>query len=254
MKQIICLLILLLWGFTACGRTDRPAETATTAATEILTTAASEPAQPEHSAYYIPGLDEESLITYFNEVVLDAEFTDGGDASLVQKWDQKILYSVTGQPTGKDLSVLEKMVQWLNQIPGFPGMAPVEPGEFANLQIHFTDEQGMVARLGEEYRGLDGAVRFWYDGENRIYEGVICLRTDLDQKTRNSVIQEEIYNGMGPVQDTDLRQDSLIWSGFSTPQDMTDVDRLIMTLLYHPGIRCGMNREDCQRVIRELYD
>ena len=72
-------------------------------------------------------------------------------------------------------------------------------------------------------------------------------------KGRNSVILEEIFNGLGPVQDTDLRKDSICYSGYSTPQELTAVDELILKLLYHPRILPGMNYDECAAVIRELY-
>ena len=62
-----------------------------------------------------------------------------------------------------------------------------------------------------------------------------------------------IYNGLGPVQDTDLRGDRLIYSGYTTPQEPTRMDMLIMELLYHPSLRCGMNSAECAEVIRLLY-
>ena len=82
---------------------------------------------------------------------------------------------------------------------------------------------------------------------------MICIRTDIDQQVRNSVIMEEIYNGLGPVQDTSLRKDSIIYSGFSQPQWLTAVDELIVKLLYHPDIKCGMDAAACESVIRSVY-
>ncbi|MBR6561952.1 MAG: DUF2927 domain-containing protein, partial [Oscillospiraceae bacterium] len=79
------------------------------------------------------------------------------------------------------------------------------------------------------------------------------VRHDLSQTLRNSVILEEIYNGLGPVQDTNLRPDSLIYQAYSEPQWLTDIDELIMRLLYHPEIRPGMNAQECEQVIRRLY-
>ena len=76
---------------------------------------------------------------------------------------------------------------------------------------------------------------------------------DLDQEVRNSVILEEIFNGLGPVQDTDLREDSIAYSGYSIPQELTEIDELILKLLYHPDIVCGMNAQECEAVIRQLY-
>ena len=86
-----------------------------------------------------------------------------------------------------------------------------------------------------------------------IYDATICYRTDLDQYLRNSVILEEIYNGLGPIQDTALRPDSLIYQGFSEPQWVTPVDELILKLLYHPSILPGMDAQQCEQVIRSLY-
>jgi hypothetical protein len=88
---------------------------------------------------------------------------------------------------------------------------------------------------------------------NEIYDATICYRNDIDQYIRNSVILEEIYNGLGPLQDTSLRTDSICFSGYSTPQSLTEVDELILKLLYHPEIRCGMNKEQCAQVIQSLY-
>ena len=210
------------------------------------------PTVPIHSPYYIPGLDVETLITYFNEIVLDAEFVEGGDATLVQKWDEKILYYIHGETTETDMTVFQSMVDWLNTLPGFPGMGPAENEAAANMQIYFTDYRGLQDRMGEKYAGNDGAVIFWYQ-DHRIYDATVCYVTEVDQETRNSIILEEIYNGLGPVQDTWLREDSLVYAGYSTPQSMTEVDRLILTLLYHPDIQCGMNSEECATVIRQLY-
>ena len=224
----------------------------TTAPTTEATTAPTETQPVSHSEYYISGLDVDTLIRYFNEVVLDAEFSDSGNASLVQKWDRRVIYYINGEPTDEDMRFLESTASWLNSIPGFPGMMRTENSEAANLQIYFTDAQGLVNLMGDRYSGCDGGVTFWYD-YNRINRGIICYRADIDQYVRNSVIQEEIYNGMGPVQDTNLRTDSMIYSGYSTPQQMTAVDKLIMTLLYHPSIDYGMTKAECEKVIRQLY-
>ena len=114
------------------------------------------------------------------------------------------------------------------------------------------DAANMIELMGDTFSGLDGAVTFWYDF-NEIYDAVICCRTDIDQYTRNSVILEELYNGLGPIQDTSLRQDSIIYSGFSEPQKLSQMDELLLKLLYHPQLSCGMDAENCEAMIRQLY-
>ena len=286
MKRFLCMLLCLalalsLWG---CGRkpeilpepsvkeaptepeitepaTTQPEETEPAPTEPEVTEPAptepevTEPAEtiPEHSPLYLENVPVEDVIRWFNEVSLDSEFSDGGDATLVQKWDEPIAFMVHGDYTEEDWATLTRFTQWLNTLEGFPGISETQDSAEANLNIHFTDAQGLVNIMGQDFVGLDGAVTFWYDGDNAIYQEVICIRTDLEQEVRNSVIMEEIYNGLGPVQDTILREDSLIWQGYSWPQELTAVDELILRLLYHPAIARGMNALDCEEVIRTLY-
>ncbi len=264
MKRIIAwILICLMAALAGCAVTpDEPVVTTQSSTVAPPTTAPStqpptepttEPTTaPLHSELYIPGLDVEDVILYFNEVSLAAEYSDNGDPSVVQKWDEPIYYRIQGEATDEDLIVFNNMVAWLGTVEGFPGMFPAPEDYMTNLEVYFCTAEELEARMGENYVGSDGAVIYWYI-DDRIYTADICYSTDIGQYTRNSVILEEIYNGLGPVQDTDLREDSLIYSGFSEPQWMTDIDELIMKLLYHPSIQPGMNAEECETIIRQLY-
>ena len=212
------------------------------------------PTEPvaEHSDLYIDWLSVEEVILYFNEVVLDAEYKNAGDSSLLQKWTSPITYWIGGDPTDEDLARMDMIAENLNAIEGFPGISETDGEWTANMQIYFCTHQELVDRMGYgEY--LDGAVTFWFDDWNQIYYSVICVRTDLNQYLRNSVLLEEIYNGLGPVQDTALRTDSIISKSYNEVQQMTKIDLLILQLLYHPDMKCGMNAAQCEEVIRQLY-
>ena len=228
-----------------------PAELPTEPATEPPT----EPPEtlPPHSALYIPGLEVEDVITYFNEVCLDAEFVNSGNATLLQKWNTPIICSLNGEYTAEDYDTLMRLFDWLNNVEGFPGISLSEHDYEVNLRIYFCTQEKMINLLGDNFYNCDGGVTFWYDGYNQIYNATICYRTDLNQHLRNSVILEEIYNGLGPVQDTNLRPDSIIYAEFTQPQALTEVDELILKLLYHPDMKCGMNAAQCEAVIRQLY-
>lgn len=230
-----------------------PTTSPSTAPTEDTTIPATLPTEPAHSALYIPGIDAEDVITWFSEVCLAAEFVNSGNPNFLQKWDCTIFYMIHGNPTKDDRAILESFAQWLNAMDGFPGIyETVNPLE-ANLDIYFCTYPEMISLMGDWTYGLDGCVTFWYDGADRIYDATICVRTDLSQHLRNSVILEELYNGLGPIQDTSLRSDSLIYADYSTPQELTNIDKLILQLLYHPDMKCNMNFSQCENVIRELY-
>lgn len=258
-KRIILttLFLCLMLVFSACKESTVPVETQPSSETTVDTQPTEKTTQPTetepaHSPLYIQGLDVEDVIQYFNEVCLDAEIVTGGDATVLQKWTSPIYYMLNGNPTKEDLLVLFDFVAWLNTIEGFPGMQQSHILGEANLQIHFCTQQKLLDIMGDDYTYVDGAVTFWYEN-NAIYDATICYRTDLHQNLRNSVILEEIYNGLGPIQDTVLRPDSIIYSEFSTPQALTAVDELILRLLYHPQMLPGMNADECEAVIRQLY-
>lgn len=264
MKKWFCLtaltLVLLLAGCSPASAPS-PTETAVPETTVPETTVPPTTAQPETlpppPASVVPespeaAPDVEDVILYFNEVCLDAEFINSGNPNFLQKWEEPILYQIHGSPTEEDLTVLTDFAQWLNTIPGFPGIREANNRESANLQIHFCSPEEMVKQMGSQFSCMDGAVTFWYDN-NVIFDAIICIRNDIGQTLRNSVILEEIYNGLGPVQDTDLRPDSIIYAGYSEPQSLTEVDKLLLKLLYHPDMRCGMNAAECEEVIRTLY-
>lgn len=267
MKKVARLLLLLLCValMAGCGMQETtptappteaaPSETAvpvTEPPSPETIPATEAPTQPSHSEFYIEGLPVEDVLLYFNEVVLDAEYFSTGDPSLVQKWTVPISYIIHGTPTDEDRDILRSFTERLNTMDGFPGISEAADPVAANLRIHFCDQEEMMALMGEDYIGLDGAVTFWYEN-HEIYDAIICIRTDLGQNLRSSVILEEIYNGLGPVQDTWLREDSIIYGGYSEPQALTPIDELLLNLLYHPDILCGMDAAECESVIRQLY-
>ena len=265
MKKILAVLLSVLLTFSACAFLPEisagPVPDATTEPSTVPSTEASappsetaEPTEPPalHSPLYIEGLSVDALILYFEEICLDAEIVNSGDPSRLQKWAEPLLYQVTGSPTAEDLEQLDRFTRWLETVEGFPGIREAGSEEPPNVDIHFCDAEQMASLLGDWTWGCDGGVTFWYDAD-KIWSATVCIRTDIPQEVRNSVILEELYNGLGPVQDTDLREDSLIWSGYSSPQWLTDVDMLILQLLYHPSLEPGMDRESCAEAIRSLY-
>ena len=285
-KITACILALML--LTGCTQETPPSTTAATETTAAITTAAhtqpptdtTAPTQvtevtettvpietteqtvpppentaetePAHSALYLPDVSAEDMVTYFNEVCLDAEFVNDGDASVLQRWESPIYYQVYGEPTDRDLQVLADMCQWLNSVDGFPGIYETTATWQENYSIYFCDQDELINRMGDGYYGVDGAFTFWYS-DNVIYDCTVCIRTDLEQEVRNSVILEELYNSLGPAQDTNLRQESIIYAGYSIPQALHPIDEVILKLLYHPDLLVGMHSNDCEPVIRSLY-
>ena len=254
MKRIGILLLTATVSLTASGCIEPSVSSGPIGnTTAVTTTSATTAPQPLHSPLFLDGINTHEVISWFNEVCLDAEFVNSGDATRLQKWYAPIRYNVRGTPTDADLAVISEFAVYANTIEGFPGIRQADETDYGNLQIRFCSQQELIDILGDTFQGQDGGVTFWYDGDNRIYQATICIRNDLDQHLRNAVILEELYNGLGPIQDTTLRPDSIIYAEFSEPQALTAVDKLLLKLLYHPQMACGMDADECETVIRQLY-
>ena len=141
--------------------------------------------KPEHSDLYIEKYTLEDILSYFEEVVLRMEYSDGtGDVTCVQKWLSPIYYQLYGSYTDTDVSKLNELFTQLNNIDGFPGIYPATDTNYKNLTINFLET-------------------------NELYKARIGYRTDIDI--------------------------------------------LILKLLYNPKIELGMSYAGCAEIIKELY-
>lgn len=249
---LLVMLSLFLPGCQTCTEsTDIPSVAGTTEAAMVPPTT-----QPLHSDMYLSQYSQEQILTWFEEVVLDMEYSEGeGDITLVQKWTSPIGFRIYGKPTREDLAVLNDLIARLNQIPGFPGFYTAEAEGLEALQIRFLDEDTFRDSFSGVVNGEDayGATQFWYYTQtNEIHSAQIGCRTDISQNERNSVLVEEIVNALG-LSDTLLREDSITYQYSNDNTDLSQADWILLKLLYHSEIRCGMNRDQCAEVIRQLY-
>lgn len=266
MKNELCLILLLAVSTLLCACTrEAPDEDAAiqticeTWNTETAETAVpdfTETTAPAHSPLYHPDYTPEQIWEYFEEVVLHTEYTDGiGDATLVQKWLDPIGIRIYGDATEEDLAVLEDLFAQLNQIPGFPGFYTAEAEGLEQLRISFLDPENFRADFSDAVGGEEsyGAAQYWYYTDtNQIYSGRIGCRTDIPQWERNSVLVEEIVNILG-ISDTILREDSVTYQYSNENTVLSNADRILLNLLYHPDMRCGMDAESCAAMIQALY-
>lgn len=255
--KFLCLAFALLLLLTGCVNSAPTPDTTvpTTLQTEEITEPTVE-TKPLHSELYLSDYSVEEITEYFNEVVLDVEYTDGtGDATLVQKWLFPIYYNIYGNPTDEDLAVLNDLCDQLNAVPGFPGIYPVSGMVQENLSISFFSPDVFRDEFSSVVNGEDayGATQFWYYTDtNELYNARIGHRTDIPQAERNSIIVEEIINTLG-ITDTVLREDSIVYQYSNENLTLSDVDWVILKLLYDPAIRPGMDKDACEAVIRQLY-
>lgn len=262
MKSKLFFLLLLTFLLFLCGCSDSVQKTEIetsqeTAIPAVTVPETTESTAPLHSDRYLPEYTLEQITAYFEEVVLDIEYSDGtGNVQVVHKWMAPISYRVYGTPTEEDLAVLNSLFAELNRIPGFPGFYTAEVEGLENLSISFLEPDIFRDSYSAVVNGEDsyGATQFWYyTDSNEIYSARIGYRTDISQAERNSILVEEIINTLG-ISDTVQREDSITYQYSNTNTALSAVDWVLLKLLYHPDVQCGMDGEDCAVVIQGLYN
>ena len=258
MKKHICLVLVLALSliFGACTGSDTQEKKAdTTLSSKKNTTSyegASKTHTPSHSKLYLPNCSQQQMIDYFGEIVFNSEYGTGTSTS-VKKWNVPIRYRIYGTATKKDLEVLTDLFAQLNKIDGFPGIYAADDEE--NLIISFLGVEDFNTSFSESVKGEDayGATEFWYYNDtNEIYTARIGYRTDVGQATRVSILIEEIINMLG-VSDTEMREDSIVYQYSNDNTTLSDIDWVILKLLYDPQIKCGMNADSCNDILKKIY-
>lgn len=208
-----------------------------------------------HSGLYNENYTVEEIIYFFNEIVLNTEYpANETDSVLLTKWKTPIYYAIQGDHYSSDEAILENLFSQLNQIEGFPGIYEAESIYTSNLDIYFCTYDEFYDSFGEmiNYEPSDGAVTYWYNDNYEITYEKIGYMNYLEEPIRTSVMLEEIINGLG-TSDTLIRTDSIVYQYGSEVTSLSDVDMIILRLLYNPLMKCGMNAEQCEKVIRQLY-
>ena len=213
-----------------------------------------EPTEQPHSVFYVSGYSVDQIIAYFNEVALGMENAAAdGNAALVQKWDRPIYYRIEGMPNRKDAQTLDGLAKQLNAVEGFPGIQAATALE-QNLTIYFLKDAEFKTQFGHILEGetADGVVQLWHNDSNGTYTGRIGYRQEADQEIRDAIIPEKLVNLLG-ISRVTMEKEISEDTDEAPVVKLSDLDWSVIKLLYNPRIHNGMNADECEMIIRELY-
>lgn len=242
---------------TATGApTNETAETAvTTQATTAPTTEPTEaPTEEPHSGFYAQGVSADQIIAHFNKVVLGIESNAGtGETALVQKWENPINYRIEGMPNRQDAQNLNNLAKHLNVIEGFPGIQAAK-GLEKNLTIYFLKDEEFKTQFAHvmEEESKYGVVQVWHNDSDGVYSARIGYSQSASQELRDLLIPEKLAEMLG-VNDVTVQKEITTDLKPKTIIDLSELDWSVIKLLYNPRIHNGMNADECEMIIRELY-
>lgn len=168
-----------------------------------------------------------------------AEYGTRGDNLI--RWEEPLRIYVGGSPTRADLNTLNSfMIQLACRVPNLPNMTRVDSAASANVTIYFVPLAQMKNYVTDYREGNWGYVYYRYRNF-RLVSMQIAIATDVtDQKARNHLIMEEMVNGLGLGNDHYVYSDSITYQPWTTVQELSDVDWLMLNMIYHEDAYPGM--------------
>ena len=199
-----------------------------------------DPAAPEGGGIGTSTASAGEILDYFAEIAFGSEYGDSSDK--LCRWENEILYTVTGAPTKADLELISIIVDSLNSINGFPGMREAGTLEDANFEIMFVTRDKIVELFDDADMSCTGMSEYrWYTESCEIFEARAAIDCE-EEAERNSTICEEILQSMGLAMDSYAHPDSVFYQGPCYYSRPSKLDYAVLKLLYSPKLEAGMSR------------
>ncbi|MES2454167.1 MAG: DUF2927 domain-containing protein [Bacteroidota bacterium] len=199
----------------------------------------------------------QEAINYFNEICLGSEY--GSKVPLTRKFKGKaLIYIVKDSAYHEQVNFLDKVLTDFNRltIDGFK-IALTNDSSTANIQLYLCSDKLIKTRkrfnrvTADFYGYFDSAIKNSYIGDSQIF-----INVDKPLMMQKAAILEEVVQSVGFFNDSDLYFNSIF---FQYKYDMkfktitlSDLDKKIISFLYHPLMKPGLNRLQTVEVIREI--
>lgn len=189
---------------------------------------------------------------------LDAAFSPeyaGDERDFLLRWTKPIRASLAGDYTPEEEAFFEAFLDQLNQagLQTFPGISRVAPGDDANMVITFCPLADMNKHVQGYVPGNWGIFYYYYENWALVHAD-IAIATDVNTtRDRQHLLLEEIVGALGLTNDIYTYSDSIIYQPWSTSQQLSDLDWLMLHYLYSNKLKLGMNAVEAYgRLLPEL--
>ena len=216
---------------------------ATTTSAATTTTAAATTTTNDDRRY------DEAELAYFGEIAGDAEFGDEG--GMLHKWTEDLRIAVYGDPTRRDLAVLDNVIEDINALIGPVRLTLVESDP--NVEIHFIPEPEF-ASIEPNYVPVNmGFVYIWWDGGSAITDSRILISTTgITPDERAHLIREELTQALGLLNDSWEYEESIFYQDWTTTNRYAPIDRAVIEMLYRPELVPGMTVGDALAILEAI--
>ena len=209
-------------------------------------------AVPSHAEVFCPANARAGKLQAL-DCLIDCAFSSeyGSPNSILLRWKDPIYVYAGGSPTKEDLRQLDSFLMELSfRVPLLPPVERVPAPETANLTVYFVPEARMGDYVKNYVSGNWGFVTYYYT-DCVINRAEAAVASDVtSQKQRNGIIREEIVNGIGLGNDHFRYEDSIIYEPYNETETLSEVDWLMLNMVYSPFTHPGMSADEAYRALK----
>ena len=174
---------------------------------------------------------------------------------LLSRWEEDIRIYADGSPKDQDMEALDGFIEeCTSRCENMPPMYRVSSKSQANVVIYYGPLESLDEHVTDYVKGNWGYFSYWYTWRLRRNKAEIGIATDVtSQKQRNHLMKEELIGALGLSNDHNLYTDSILYAPWTETQELSDVDWMMMNMLYHKDLSCGMSAKEACRILQEVF-
>ncbi|MCB0646166.1 MAG: DUF2927 domain-containing protein [Saprospiraceae bacterium] len=194
-------------------------------------------------------------IAYFKDIALGFEF--GATEKITRKWMGPMKVFVAGNPGTVMTTELDKIIAEIESLvtDGFD-IQLVTDSLQANYTLFIGPAKGYELRypfVSSYTPGNWGLFFVNWTSQNYINSGHMYVdNARADATAQKHLLREEFTQSLGLARDADTYPESIFQASWTTTTTYADIDRRLISLLYHPKVVPGMTETEVDLILREI--
>ena len=168
------------------------------------------------------------------------------------RWEKTIKICVTGSPSNDDLRQLDKFIMDIaTHCPNMPNIRVVKNEWEANLTVYYGPLKELGKHLDMYREGNWGAFSYTYSGGGQMTSAKVAIATDVNwTESKRHLLMEELVGTFGLTNDHYAYTDSILYQEWTTVGELSEVDWLMLNMLYDPDLKCGISAQKAYDILR----
>lgn len=172
-------------------------------------------------------------------------------ATTLLRWEEPINICVIGSPSKDDRQQLNLFIMEIaTHCPNVPNIRLVDSANNANVTIYYGPLNTLYQYVDNYHEGNWGMFSYWYNSRHTIYTGKIVIATDVNNTaSKRHLLREELVGLLGLTNDHYMFSDSILYQPWTTTGQLSEVDWLMLNMLYDPDLSCGMSASEARKIL-----